>query len=123
MTMWPDELEHLVTAEYRVVHQLDSLIDNLLQRIGTDRNRILRKIMEELGEYAEALEYHNGCSRKKAKFKDGPTPKEKLHEEIADLVMVVLALAKLEGLGTVDVGQMIVDKLSRRKREHEEKVR
>lgn len=111
-----------MAREYLTVRRLDELIKNLLQRIGTDRNRILRKIMEELGEYAEALEYNNGCSRKAKKFEGGPTPREKLREEIADLFMVVVALARLEGLGILDVGEIVVDKLSKRKREHEKKT-
>jgi NTP pyrophosphatase (non-canonical NTP hydrolase) len=76
-----------------------------------NRDRLFRKTIEELGEFAEAIEYDNGSTAKVKKFKGKVTPQEKLHEEICDVAMMVLALAFNSGLKTDDVLRTIYEKL------------
>jgi NTP pyrophosphatase (non-canonical NTP hydrolase) len=98
----------------------DKYIALLEKRGWGNRDRLLRKLMEELGEYAEAVEYDNGSSGKVKKFKDKETPQEKLHEEICDVVMMALALANNAGLKTNDVLRTIHEKLAEKERMYEE---
>jgi len=98
----------------------DKYIDLLEKRGWGNRDRLLRKLMEELGEYAEAVEYDNGSSAKIRKFKDKATSQEKLHEEICDVAMMTLALANNAGLKTNDVLKTIHEKLAEKERIHEE---
>jgi NTP pyrophosphatase (non-canonical NTP hydrolase) len=105
--------------ELDLLNNVDWQMNLLRDRGYGDRERLFRKLIEEAGEYGEAIEYDNGSTRKMAKF-SGTNPKDKLHEEVVDVVMVGLALAGTEGLKVRDVLEMIVDKLSLRQREHED---
>ena len=103
---------------------MKSLIENvndlllLLQKRGYgSRERMFRKLIEEVGEVAEAIEFDNGATRKMKKFQ-GQDPKEKLVEEISDVVMAGLALARIEGLVIEDVLRNIEVKLLKREQEH-----
>lgn len=78
-----------------------------------NKNRILRKAMEELGEYCEALEYADG-SKGKAKKLAPATPQEKCREEVVDVVMMGLALAKTEGLTVEEVLEAIRTKITKK---------
>jgi len=101
-----------------LVQEVNNLIDGLRVRGYTNRDRLLRKMIEEMGEYAEAVEYHNGATRKVKKFK-GKDSKKMLREEISDLIMVGFALAKVDGYKIEDVLMSIRDKLSKREAEHQ----
>ena len=101
-----------------LLDDVDHLIQSLRERGYGGRERLFRKLIEEAGEYGEAIEFHNGSTRKKAKFA-GEDSKEKLAEEAADIVMVALALAKTEGLDIRSVLDVITEKLSIRQMEHE----
>lgn len=95
------------------------LIGLLKDRGYNDRDRLFRKLIEEAGEYAEAMEYERGATRKVAKYQGETTPKEKLTEEISDVVMVALALARTEGLMIEDVLSIINRKLGEREDEYQ----
>lgn len=88
----------------------DTLIGLLKERGYGSRDRLLRKLMEEMGEYCEAIEFDLGATRKKEKFGD-KNPRDMLHEEISDVVMVALALASFEGLTVSNVLENINKKL------------
>lgn len=77
-----------------------------------NRERLFRKLVEELGEYCEAIEFENGSTNKVEKFKD-ITPDEKLEEEICDVIMMSLALARYEGLNIEKVLENIHNKLEK----------
>lgn len=100
------------------------LIDNLISRGFDTRERLFRKLAEEVGEVAESIEYCNGSTRKVEKFKGKATPKEKLNEEIIDVFIVVIALGRVEGLSISDMIDGLVKKLSEQRKisESEEKI-
>lgn len=93
-------------------------IEALKLRGFDDRDRLLRKLQEEAGEYAEAVSYSYGDSRKVRKFDGKISPTEKLQEEVVDLTMIALALANLDGLKVADVLGRINEKLSLREEEY-----
>jgi phosphoribosyl-ATP pyrophosphohydrolase len=84
-----------------VVETADDDIFDLLTRWkilkNDNRDRLLRKLMEEIGEYCEAVEFENGSTHKVKKFGDA-NPSDMLEEEVCDIVMMALALARYEGL-------------------------
>lgn len=105
-----------------LVMDVDRLIGLLKDRGYGSRDRLLRKLFEEIGEYCEAIEYSNGSTRKVQKFK-GIDPKSKLSEEISDVVMVALALARTEGLDISSVLEIIKEKLGWRETEYRESLK
>lgn len=100
------------------VNNVNHLLGLLSQRGYGDRDRLFRKLLEEIGEYAEAIEFDNGATRKVKKFQ-GKDPKAMLKEEISDVIMVALALARAEGFFIEDVLESIETKLSKREQEHQ----
>lgn len=102
---------------------LDELIALLDKRGWGDKNRLFRKLIEECGEYAEAIEYENGSSGKVKKLKDKATPQQKLHEEICDVIMMALALAHKDGLSVDDVLKTIHKKLYEKETAHQAKLK
>jgi NTP pyrophosphatase (non-canonical NTP hydrolase) len=108
--------------ERDLLDDVDYQIHLLRERGYGNRERLFRKLIEEAGEYGEAIEYDNGSTRKKAKFK-GEDPKEKLKEEVVDIVMVGLALASIEELCVEDVLDILIDKLALRQKEYEESLK
>lgn len=113
----------IFNKEKSIIKQTEFLIHDLKNRGFNSRDRLFRKLVEELGEYAEAIEYNNGSTRKKAKFKNKATPKQKLQEEIVDIFMVTIALAYIEDLSIIEMLKKIIDKLGERKKEHDNRVR
>lgn len=105
-------------SKMNLIVEVNRLIKLLPYRGYGDRDRLLRKLLEEMGEYAEAIEFDNGASRKIEKFKD-KDPKEKIKEEISDVIMVALALASCEGLNVEDILEIIISKLSEREKEYQ----
>jgi len=116
MTAFPIEnpADHLCTEEFRALRKLEAQLASLAERGYGDRDRILRKLAEELGEYAEAIEYLMGASRKVKKFSGIVSPKEKLQEEAVDLVMMAFAAARAEGLDAVETCLRVAKKLEER---------
>jgi len=112
----------ITSRETALVRDVDKLIGLLSARGYGDRDRLLRKLMEEVGEYCEAIEYANGSTRKIKKF-EGVDPQAKLLEEISDVVMVALALAKLDGRCTADILVVIKEKLGWRETEYQESLK
>ena len=101
-----------------IVNTTDDDIADLLTRWkileNENRDRLFRKIVEELGELAEAIEFENGSTNKVKKFK-GKNPGDMLEEEICDVVMMALALAKYEGLGIRTVLENVSKKLEKKR--------
>jgi len=95
----------------KLIEETQELIRLLKERGFNNRDRLFRKLVEETGEYAEAIEFSNGSTRKVKKYSN-IDPKDKLQEEICDIVMVALALASKEDLFIVDCLSRIRDKLS-----------
>lgn len=93
------------------ISKANDLIGLLKDRGFGERDRLFRKLVEEVGEYAEAIEYEQGAERKVAKFEGKVSPKEKLVEEVVDVVIVALALARIEGLRVEGVLGAINSKL------------
>lgn len=112
----------ILSRETALVGHVDKLIGLLSARGYGDRDRLLRKLMEEVGEYCEAIEYANGATRKIEKF-DGIDPQAKLKEEISDVVMVALALARIDGHLTADILEVIKEKLGWREAEYQESIK
>jgi NTP pyrophosphatase (non-canonical NTP hydrolase) len=106
-----------------LVNDVDKLIGLLGERGYGSRDRLFRKLAEETGEYAEAIEYLNGSTRKVAKFAGKETPEEKLKEEVSDMVMMGLALARVEGMHVKDVLLEIYRKLSLREDEYQKSLK
>ena len=79
------------------------------------KDRILRNLMEELGEYAEAVEYSLGSSDKMRKFDGKVTPAEKLREESLNLLMLAFAAVRAEDINIVEACQMVADQLKRKR--------
>lgn len=104
----------------QLLDNVDLYIKKLKERGYGDRDRLFRKLIEEAGEYGEAIEFSHGSTRKKAKFKD-EDPKEKLCEEAADIVMVALAISSLDDIGIRAALNRIIAKLSIRQKEHDER--
>lgn len=102
---------------------LDDLIVLLDKRGWGNKDRLFRKLIEECGEYAEAIEFENGSSGKVKKFKDKATPQQKLHEEICDVIMMALALAHKDGLSVDEVLKTIYKKLYEKEAAHQAKLK
>ena len=102
---------------------LDELIALLDRRGWGNRDRLIRKLVEEFGEYCESVEYLNGSSGKIEKFKDKATPQEKLHEEICDVIMMALCLARKDGLSINEVLNRIYTKLYKKEMAYQEKLK
>ncbi len=105
-----------------LVSEVEDLIANLRERGYDSRDRLFRKLVEETGEYAEAIEYNNGSTKKVAKFKDKVTPQEKLEEEIVDVFMIAVALGQIEGLRLYEMLERLRDKLAEQKFIHESRL-
>lgn len=90
---------------------LDGELQSLADRGYGTRERIMRKLAEELGEYAEAIEYKRGSTNKTRKFAGKATPEEKLREEACDLVMMSLAAARAEGINIIEACRIVAEKL------------
>ena len=101
------------------LNELLALLDN---RGWGDKHRLMRKVVEECGEYFEAVEYELGSSGKTKKFKGIATPIEKLQEEICDVVMMALAVARKDGLSVEDVLDRIKEKLIKKETEFAKKA-
>jgi NTP pyrophosphatase (non-canonical NTP hydrolase) len=101
--------ERIVLSELGIEMRL------LAERGFGERERILRKLMEELGEYAEAVEYANGSTNKIKKFAGRATPEEKLKEESCDLLMMALAAVGAEGFGIMEACRAVTEKLRRKR--------
>ena len=99
-----------------LVNYADDDIADLLTRWKIweteNRDRLFRKLMEEIGEYAEAIEFENGSTHKKKKFGDA-NPDDMLEEEVCGIAMMVLALARYEGLEIRTVLENISKKLEK----------
>jgi NTP pyrophosphatase (non-canonical NTP hydrolase) len=109
-----EEIRTIIESALRtqnLILDVQTLINNLENRGFDSRDRLLRKLVEEVGEYCEAIEYFNGSSKKVKKLQDVATPQEKLKEEIVDVVMMGLALARREELSICDVLEAIKTKL------------
>jgi len=104
--------------EMIAVLDTDLYIGLLASRGYGERDRLFRKLVEEMGEYAEAIEFNNGATRKKKKFGD-KDPKQMLRGEVVDIIMVGIALARAEGLKVIDILERINEKLSKREKEHQ----
>jgi len=107
---------------HELIRNVNELIDLVKKRGYGDRDRLLRKLLEEIGEYCEAIEYSCGATRKVQKFKGVP-PGEKLVEEIADVTMAALVLASIEGTNVQSVLEIIKQKLGLREAEHRESLK
>jgi NTP pyrophosphatase (non-canonical NTP hydrolase) len=105
--------------DQELVFEVEDLIRNLRERGFDNRDRLFRKLVEETGEYAEAIEYNNGSTKKVEKFKDKETPSEKLEEEIVDIFMITLALGQIERLSMAEMLKRLRDKLKKQKFIHE----
>lgn len=105
-----------------LVEQVEALIRNLRERGYDDRDRLFRKLVEETGEYAEAIEYNNGSTKKVEKFKDKATPQEKLEEEIVDIFMIAVALGQIENLSIFTMLERLRKKLAEQKFIHESRL-
>jgi len=101
---------------------VDEFIGLLRARGWGNRDRLLRKLMEELGEYAEAVEYDNGSTNKVKKLKDVCTPQEKLQEEICDVAMMTFALARDAGLEVNEVLIRVWQKLAKHQKNYEKSL-
>lgn len=111
-----EDHEQTVMVDFLALQEFRKELRSLAERGFGTRERIQRKLAEELGEYSEAVEYHLGSTDKKRKFgRQGVSPGEKLREEACDLVMMSLAAAQAEGLDVVDVCRIIADKLKRKR--------
>jgi len=101
-----------------LVDYADDDIADLLRRWkiweNENRDRLFRKLMEEIGEYAEAIEFENGSTNKKKKFGD-VSADDMLEEEICDVVMMALTLARYEGLEIRTVLENISKKLEKKR--------
>jgi len=119
-----EEIMRFIGREHigMLVENVNRLIGLLKDRGYGDRDRLLRKLCEEIGEYCESIEYANGSTRKVQKF-NGIDPQTKLNEEISDVVMVALALARVEGLDIQNVLDVIKDKLGQRETEYRESLK
>lgn len=115
-----DTLERLKNAvQIELPAQRTNHLIGLLKNRGYNtRDRLIRKLCEETGEYCEAVELANGATRKLAKYPN-VSPQNKLAEEISDVVMVGLALARIEGLMIEDVLDIINRKLGEREEEYQ----
>jgi NTP pyrophosphatase (non-canonical NTP hydrolase) len=91
-------------------------LGKLAERGYGGRERLQRKMAEELGEYAEAIEYFNGATRKVAKFKDKVSPEEKLCEEAVDMLMIACAIVQAEGIDIFDALEAVAAKLDEREK-------
>lgn len=98
-----------------VMAALAGELELLAERGYGGRDRILRKLAEELGEYAEAIEYFEGASHKVRKFADRATPKEKLEEEAIDLLLMAFAAIEAEGIDPLEAIGRVADKLQRKR--------
>jgi len=107
---------HIAPPAGSILADVEYYITLLRLRGFNSRDRLLRKLMEEAGEYAEAMEYNDGSTRKVAKFK-GENPAEMLKGEATDLIIIALALASIEGLNIRTALQGVVDKLTIRQTE------
>lgn len=100
--------------EWKEMFELNYLYDDvnkIINKYEDDRNSLFIKLLEEIGEYAEAIEYEKGVKRKVDKF--NISPEEKLQEEIADVLLIVLALGKQEGLNLKDLLERIKEKFAK----------
>jgi NTP pyrophosphatase (non-canonical NTP hydrolase) len=106
-----------------IIEEVEKLIRNLRERGYDNKERLFRKLIEEIGEYAEAIEYENGVTKKVEKLRAKATPKEKLQEEIVDVFMITLALGQIEGLSAYEMFRRVGEKLKKQKFIHEERTR
>lgn len=90
--------------------RLEGLIFYLKNRGFRTRDRLFNKLMEEVGEYCEAVEFQNGSSRKVAKF-SGENPDEKVAEEISDVLMMAFALLNYHEISIDDAVERMIRKL------------
>ena len=104
-----------------LICQVNNLMALLHHRGFGDRDRLFRKLVEEAGEYAEAIEYLHGGRRKIEKFKNKVTAREKLEEEIVDVIMMGLALATLEDLKVENILEKIYNKLTEKENEYQQR--
>jgi len=121
-TSLKETISALLNNKIDLIDNVELLIEDLRERGFDNRDRLLRKMIEELGEYAEAIEYYNGSIKKIEKFKDKGTPTEKLREEIVDVFMIVMALGQLEDLSIYDIFERLKTKLEQQKSIHETRL-
>lgn len=121
--MSTDAIKSLLGLELlELADQVGDLIRNLRERGFDNRDRLFRKLVEETGEYAEAIEYNNGSTKKKEKFSGKTTPREKLEEEIVDVFMIALALGQFEGFSLYEMLDRLKTKLEQHKFIHKVSV-
>jgi NTP pyrophosphatase (non-canonical NTP hydrolase) len=107
---------------HELIRNVNELIDLVKKRGYEERDRLLRKLLEEIGEYCEAIEYFHGATRKIQKFK-GVSPGEKLVEEIVDVAMAALVLASIEGVNIQSALEIIRLKLDLRETEYKKSLK
>jgi len=96
-----------------LIKDIEKLISNFKVNGYDDRERLFRKLVEEVGEYSEAIEYNHGSPNKMNKFKDIATSKEKLQEEIIDVLVITLALGNIEELNIYEMLKRVKNKLKK----------
>lgn len=99
-----------------MIDDLENSLELLFKRGWRDKDKLFKKIVEEIGEYSEALTFEAGATRKVAKYK-GIFPKDKCREEICDVLMMALALAKMEDFTVLEALEAVNDKLKEREKE------
>lgn len=98
-----------------LVDELELLAYRRFGGKGRGRDRLLRNFVEEMGEYAEAVEYASGGSDKVKKFDGKATPGEKLREESLNLLMLAFAAVQMEGVGAVDACHLVTKQLKQKR--------
>ena len=96
------------------IENVDYLIGVLKNR-GYKRDRLFRKLVEEMGEYSETLEMIDNFKKEKLKGRD---PNELAKLEICDVIMDGFALAETHGLKINDVLEIIREKINRKEKEY-----
>lgn len=98
----------------KAVFELDRFnddVERIISRFKNSKKSLFIKLMEEIGEYAEVIKYDDGDKRKLEKFNNVDVL-EKFQEEIADILLIVLALARKDGLDLTGVLKKIKEKFS-----------
>ena len=92
--------------------EIDYEIRDIRRRGLHGRDKLFRKLSEEVGEYAEAIELLYGNKRKVEKFL-GLNSMDRLRDEITDVIMIALCLAEIDGLGVDRVLDSVLEKIKK----------